>query len=179
MQRAAAKQEAAQEEVVLRVMSRTTAVCRSILGGREEHTDATQAALEAVLRSAPRFRGECGLETWSERIAARTALRLARRQRLFRLFSSRDEEEAALELPAVEPEPGDDELPRPLQQYLDALPAARREVLALRYRLDYSVAEIAVATDLKVDTVKYRLKQALEQLRALVRRDLARRGRPT
>ena len=52
MQRAAAKQEAAQEEVVLRVMSRATAVCRSILGAREEHTDATQAALEAVLRRA-------------------------------------------------------------------------------------------------------------------------------
>jgi RNA polymerase sigma-70 factor, ECF subfamily len=179
MQRAAAKLEAAQEEVVRRVMNRTAAVCRSILGAREEHTDATQAALEAVLRSAPRFRGECSLETWSERIAARTALRLARRQRLFRLFASRDEEDAALALPAAPVENSADELPRPLQQYLDALPAARREVLALRYRLDYSVAEIAAATDLKVDTVKYRLKQGLEQLRALVRRDLARRGRPT
>jgi RNA polymerase sigma-70 factor (ECF subfamily) len=175
MRRAAEREKAAQEEVVLRVMARTTAVCRSILGARGEHTDAAQAALEAVLRSAPRFRGECALETWSERIAVRTALRLARRQRLFRLFATREDEEAA-ELPAIEPVRGDDALPRPLQEYLDALPAARRELLALRYRLDYSIPDIASSTGLNVNTVKYRLKQALAQLRALVRRDLALRG---
>ncbi len=176
MQRAAERDEAAQEEVVLRVMSRTSAVCRSILGAREEHTDAIQTALEAVLRSAPRFRGECALETWSERIAVRTALRVARRQRLFRLFATREEEEA-LELPTVEPEAGGDSLPRPLQEYLDALPAARREVLVLRYRLDYSIPEMANSTGLNANTVKYRLKQALSQLRTLVRRDLALRGK--
>jgi RNA polymerase sigma-70 factor (ECF subfamily) len=176
MQRAGARDRAAQEEVVLRVMGRTQAVCRSILGGREEHTDAIQAALEAVLKSAPRFRGECSLETWSERIAVRTALRLARRQRLFRLFSTREEEEA-LELPVVEHDASTDALPRPLQEYLDALPPARREVLVLRYRLDYSIPDIATQTGLNVNTVKYRLKQALQQLRALVRRDLALRGK--
>jgi RNA polymerase sigma-70 factor (ECF subfamily) len=176
MQRAGARDRAAQEEVVLRVMGRTQAVCRSILGGREEHTDAIQAALEAVLKSAPRFRGECALETWSERIAVRTALRVARRQRLFRLFSTREEEEA-LELPVVEQDASMDALPRPLQEYLDALPPARREVLVLRYRLDYSIPDIAAETGLNVNTVKYRLKQALQQLRALVRRDLALRGK--
>jgi RNA polymerase sigma-70 factor (ECF subfamily) len=176
MQRAAGRDAAAQEEVVLRVMPRTSAVCRSILGAREEHTDAIQTALEAVLRSAPRFRGECALETWSERIAVRTALRAARRQRRFRLFASREEEEA-LDLPAPEPAAGGDALPRTLQAYLDALPAARREVLVLRYRLDHSIPDIATETGLNINTVKYRLKQGLQQLRALVRRDLALRGK--
>ena len=177
MRRAAERDAAAQEEVVLRVMGRTGAVCRSILGAREEHTDAIQTALEAVLRSAPRFRGECALETWSERIAVRTALRVARRQRLFRLFATREEEEA-LELPVVvEADSSGDALPRPLQEYLDALPPARREVLVLRYRLDYSIPDIATSTGLNVNTVKYRLKQALSQLRALVRRDLGLRGK--
>jgi RNA polymerase sigma-70 factor (ECF subfamily) len=145
MQRAADGDRGAQEQVVLRVMGRTSAVCRSILGGREEHTDAMQAALEAVLRSTPRFRGECALETWSERIAVRTALRVARRQRSFRLFASREEEEA-VELSLPEPEDGGEALARPLQEYLDALPAARRELLVLRYRLDYSVPDIASST---------------------------------
>ena len=176
MQRAAQREQAAQEEVVLRVMNRASAVCRSILGARGEHTDAPQMALEAVLKSAPRFRGECALETWSERIAVRTALRLARQKRRFRLFTSREDEEAA-ELPALEPEPSCEALPRPLQEYLDALPAARREMLVLRYRLDYSIPDIASSTGLNVNTVKYRLKQALSQLRALVRRDLALRGK--
>ncbi len=178
MQRVAAKDQAAEEELVRRVLGRAKTVCRSLLGTRGEHADAAQMAVEAVLRSAPRFRGECSLETWTERIAARTALRMGRKQRFFELFSRQDDEELQA-LPSAPAETGQEALPRPLQDYLDALPEARREVLALRYRLDYSLVEIAEATGLKVDTVKYRLKQALAQLRALVRRDLALRGRPT
>ena len=49
--------------------------------------------------------------------------------------------------------------------------------LVLRYRLDYSIPDIASSTGLNVNTVKYRLKQALSQLRALVRRDLSLRGK--
>lgn len=167
MQSAAANISSAQHEVAQRALARVRPVCRSLLGAKVDTADAIQASLEAILKSAPRFRGECSLDTWCERIAVRTALRQARLSRRWLFLPV----EAAP--PEAAPElAGDDErLPRPLQAYLDLLPNQRREVLALRYRLDYSVEEIAQATGQKVNTVKYRLKEALAELRALIRRD--------
>jgi len=167
MQLAAAKVTSAQEELAARAIGRARAVCRSLLGSNVDTADAVQASIEAILKSTGRFRGECSLDTWCERITVRTALRQARRRRRWHLVPV---EAAPLEQ-APEPPRSEDRLPRPLQAYLDALPESRRHALALRYRLDYSIEEIAEATGQKPDAVKYRLKQALAELRSLIRRD--------
>jgi RNA polymerase sigma-70 factor (ECF subfamily) len=171
MQLAAARNPQAQEKVVLRVMERARTVCRSLLGPGADAADAVQSSIEEILKSASRFRGEASLETWADRISARVALRAGKRQRFWKQVLPWADETA----PApASPRPGESEgLPRSIQQYLDELPAERREVLVLKYLLDQSVEGIAETLKLSPNTVKYRLKQALEQMRALIRRDVA------
>jgi RNA polymerase sigma-70 factor (ECF subfamily) len=171
MQLAAACNPEAQEKVVLRVMSRTRTVCRSLLGPGADSADAVQSSIEEILKSASRFRGEASLETWADRISVRVALRSGRRQKFWRQVLPWADETAPAEMTAST---GQDEgLARSVQQYLDELPDDRREVLVLKYLLDYSVEGIAEALKLSPNTVKYRLKQALAQMRALIRRDVA------
>lgn len=172
MQRVASSDSAAWSSVATRLLPRVRTVARGLLRNDADAADATQNVLLEVLRSAGNFRGESSLETWADRITVRVALRAARRR-------GRE----AVDIDEV-PEPavvGDDSpsdlLPKPLLEYLDRLSPARREVLSLRYLLDYSVAEIADALSAPRDTIKYRLKQALSELRSHVRRDqLLKRG---
>ena len=85
--------------------------------------------------------------------AAITAVRKARRYE--------DTGDAVLdELPAETP--GDGE---PIDAALAALSPERREVLTLRFVDDLSLAEIAVALDVPLGTVKSRLHLALKELR--------------
>ena len=179
MSLAATGDEAAQSEVVLRVAPRARVICRSLLGHAQDSADAMQSSLEAILRSASRFRGESTLETWADRITVRTALRAARRRRFWRMAVPWHEVTNDL---SHDPEIGfSDALPRRIQDYLKELPDNRREVLVLKYVLGYSVDEIAEATKLSRNTIKYRLKTALSEMRALMRRELSirpRRGNP-
>jgi RNA polymerase sigma-70 factor (ECF subfamily) len=170
MSLAAARNPEAQEKVVLRVMNRTRTVCRSLLGPADS-ADAVQSSIEEILKSAPRFRGESSLETWADRISVRVALRSGKRQRFWKQVLPWADETA----PAGSNTDAhqSESLARPIQQYLDELPEERREVLVLKYLLDYPVEGIAEALKLSPNTVKYRLKQALAQMRALIRRDVA------
>ena len=125
-----------------------------------------------MLRSAGNVRGESSLETWADRITVRVALRAAKR----RGREGVDIDDVPEPMTTPEESPSE-VLPRPLLEYLDRLTPARREVLTLRYMLDYSVVEISEALSAPRDTIKYRLKQALSELRGHVRRDqLLKRG---
>jgi RNA polymerase sigma-70 factor, ECF subfamily len=172
MQRVASSDSSAWSQVATRLLPRVRMVARGLLRSDADAADATQNALLEVLRSAGNFRGESSLETWADRITVRVSLRAARR---------RGRESVDLEAvpePATAPEERPSELlPRPLLEYLDRLSPARREVLTLRYMLDYSVIEISETLSVPRDTIKYRLKQALSELRGHVRRDqLLKRG---
>ena len=147
-------------------VARRTARC--LLGRSQDLDDAIQASLLAVLRSAPRFHGRSSLNTWVTRITTRTTLRLVQKQR------------GLVPLEAVEvvytPESvtaRGEELPRKVWEYLEQLPELQRQAIVLRHGLDYSVGDIAEATESSPNTVKYRLKEALAKMRRLVRRDLA------
>jgi len=158
--------------VAKRLLPRIRMVARGLLRSDADAADATQNALLEVLRSAGNFRGESSLETWADRITVRVAMRAARR----RGREAVDLDDAPEPVAAPEENPNE-LLPRPLVEYLDRLSPARREVLTLRYMLDYSVVEISEALAAPRDTIKYRLKQALSELRSHVRRDqLLKRG---
>ncbi|MEZ4448500.1 MAG: sigma-70 family RNA polymerase sigma factor [Nannocystaceae bacterium] len=172
MELVAAEDPRAQSTLVHRLLGRVQRATRALLRERADAEDAAQVALLEVLRSAGSFRGEGTIESWSDRIVIRTALRLARR----RVTSHGRIDDRA------EPDriAGDDEadaslaradLPRDLQEYLRALPEARREALVLRHVLGYSVAEVAELTGVSPNTVKDRLLAAREELRRMIRRD--------
>jgi len=142
----------------------------SIMGDMFDAEDCVQVIMMEILKSLASFRGE-NLFAWSDRIAARTAIRQARQRRIRGLrFQSTDElDELPMAMEEGQPfEPG---LPRELREYLAQLPEARRVVLVLRHMLDYSIQDIAELTETSPNTVKDRLLHAREQLRRAIRRD--------
>ncbi len=171
--RAAAEGDtAAKRELLLRALPVVRRTARQILGRSQETDDAVQATLLEVLQSLGRFEGRSSLDTWVTRIAIRTTLRLAEKQRaLFPVDVLESGPAAPSSRGALEG------IPRPIAEYLDHLPPRQRAAVVLRHGLDFTVDEIAEATRTSRNTVKYRLKEALATIRRLVRRDLATRGR--
>jgi RNA polymerase sigma-70 factor (ECF subfamily) len=146
-------------------------VALAILGNRVVAEDATQSILIEFLNSAAGVRGE-SLLGWADRIAARTAMRHARQRRVRATQSEPHADLDTLGRTGVDSFP-EHEIPRPLVQYLAALPEARRVVLVLKHVMDYSIDEIAELTQTSPNTVKDRLLHAREQMRRLIRRDLS------
>lgn len=142
-----------------------------MLGSSPDADDASQQALIEILRSAHTFREEASVERWSGRIAARTVLRHIREKRrgLAMIVPLADTDD----LPSLPPSSNsDEETPRKLQEYLDKLTDARREVLVLKHALGHTTEEIAELTGVPVGTVKDRLIAARKQLRKMIGRDL-------
>ncbi|HEY6878187.1 MAG TPA: sigma-70 family RNA polymerase sigma factor [Polyangiales bacterium] len=160
------------DRLTRRLRPRVQRLVRSFLRNDADAEDASQVALLEILRAIPSFRGESKLEAWADRIAVRTAIRVARTRRLaaVRAHETLDPDE----LPTMTSEVArSEELPQSLRVYLDALPEARRTVLVLRHALGYSLQEIAELTGCSENTVKDRLLSARNEVRKMVRRDAA------
>ncbi len=150
---------------------RVLRIARALLRNGADAEDAAQVSMLEIAKSLPSFRGESPFQAWADRIAVRTAMRFARTRRLVTVGN--DASIQPDDLTAAEVESRGEELPRPIRAYLDELPEARRTVLVLRHAMGYSVEEIAGLTGVSVNTVKDRLLQAREQIRKMVRRELA------
>ena len=166
---AAAGDTHARHRLVERLHRRVQSIALSILGNALDAEDATQVILMEILKCIGSFRGE-NLTGWSDRIAARTAIRHARQRRIhgLRFEATENLDNLAWSKDAAY---ADADHARDLRDYLSHLPEARREVLVLRHMLDYSIDEIAELTEVSPNTVKDRLLHAREQLRRLIRRD--------
>lgn len=168
----AAGDRTASERLARRLLPQVRRVARGLVTRPADVDDATQLALLEVLRSAGNYRGEGPLEGWARRIAARAVMRWSGRQRLRDaktqpLEGTTDPREARLPTAVVEA------LPRPLPEYLAALPEVQRTAFVLRHSLGHTVPEIAALCDAAVPTVKSRLLKAQQELQRLIRRDLA------
>lgn len=172
MKLVAAGDTRAQRVLAHRLAGRVQRVAQRLLSNRADAEDAAQLSLIEILRSAESFRDESSIERWADRIAVRTTLRYARDQRRkpWALGGSRvDPDSTRSEAP---PPNTDEDTPRKLQEYLDALPEPRREVLVLKHALGYTTEEIAELIDKPVGTVKDRLVAARKQIRKLITREL-------
>jgi RNA polymerase sigma-70 factor (ECF subfamily) len=173
---AAAGDPASARRVLERVAPSVYRVVRAVLGpavhAGAHAEDVTQDALLAVVHALGSFRGECGFLHYACRIAARVAM-AARRARAAEVLVEPIESSIALDVPVA----GDDpEAPRRralLRALLDELPEAQAETLVLRVMLGYSVAEVADATSVPINTVRSRLRLAKEALRSRIEQDQA------
>lgn len=168
----AATDPTARDVIARRLGPRVQRICRSLLRSPHDSEDAAQLALLEIVRAAPGFRGESSLEAWADRIAVRTAIRVARERRLASVRTEGGVEPDDLPEPIASTEAAEG-LPRSVLAYLADLPEARRTVLVLRHAMGYSVQEIAEHTGVSVNTVKDRLLSAREQVRRMVRRELS------
>lgn len=172
IQTAAQGNDDAQRELLRQAVPVVRRTVRYLMGSSQDGEDAVQASLLAILNSAARFQGRSALGTWVTKIATRTTLRLAQKQRSLVPTELLEEQ--------WEPPNADtraEDVPRRVWLYLERLPDAQRIAIGLRYGLDYSVHDIADATNSSPNTVKYRLKEALAKIRHMVRQDLALRGK--
>lgn len=170
--RDAATDKAARDAIVRRVQPRVVRLCASLLRGAHDADDAAQLAIIEILRSAPTFRGESTLEAWADRIAVRTAIRVARERRLASVRGNSELDPDDIPVQSASSDAAES-IPRSILAYLDELPEVRRTVLVLRHAMGYSVPEIAEYTGVSVNTVKDRLLSAREQVRKMVRRELS------
>jgi len=161
-------QDGAADDLVRLAGPAVLRVVRQILGTHHPDVpDVAQDALLSVLDALPRFRFGCSVSHFIWRVAALTAMNARRRLMLReRLTQSGVETDA---LPAQRSSPYDQVAHARHRQaflrMLDELPQAQSEVLLLHVVLGYTVAEIAEAMQIPLNTVRSRLLSAKAVLR--------------
>ena len=136
--------------------------------------DAAEIAQETFIKAwhaLPRFRGEARCATWLTRLTLNTARDHLRRSR------ARRERDGAYPVAMIVSDPTEPFADRDeIARALDLLTPQAREVIALRYGQELSLAEIAAVLACPEGTVKSRLNAALTRLRVIVRRERVTNG---
>ena len=159
--------------------SRTViAACYRVLGDLHDAEDAAQEAFVTAYGSLATWRGEGPLGAWLTRIAIRIALRAATRRRTVTWIdpatgadvAGDDAVEAMLRRSGGADDPAIQALRREraadVRAAVASLEEPYREVVALRFFGELSLAEIAAQTDRPLGTVKTHLHRGLARLRA-------------
>jgi RNA polymerase sigma-70 factor (ECF subfamily) len=140
--------------------------CYRVLGHLQDAEDAAQETFVIAYRALATYRGEGTLRAWLARIAVRQAQR-RRDQR--RTTTPIDSLAGILEDEGGRADPlaiaVDSERRRRIRDSIAALPAAHREVVALKYLAELSLGEIATVTRRPLGTVKTHLHRGLQELR--------------
>ncbi len=155
----------AQELLVNRYQTRFLRHAYRLLGDAEQARDTVQESWLDILHGLPRLRDDGAFPAWSFRIITRKCAK-----QIAGLQKSR----SIIEAVSAEPSPSTQDVDnieqaadgKPVHKALAKLPAEQRTAVALFYLEEMSVAEVAVALDIPVGTVKSRLMNARKKLRA-------------
>jgi RNA polymerase sigma-70 factor (ECF subfamily) len=148
-----------------------------MVGDRQRAEDLTQEAFLRLVRAASRWEHKAKFQTWLYTVARNLCVDQSRRDK-FRRIDSLDAQVPGSDgdgPPLVEQVPGDGPLPdraadsamvRPaIERALNALPDEQREVFLLREQAGLPFKEIAELVGINENTVKSRMRYALEALR--------------
>ncbi len=142
--------------------------CLRILGQRPDAEDVTQECFITAFRSMRSYRGEGSLRAWLLRIATRLSFRRLAQRRPSEPLDDALHDRAGS--PALEPARAviAAEERTIVRDAVAALPEHHRDVVALRFFADLSLAEIADVTGRPVNTVKTHLRRGLERLEPIL-----------
>lgn len=139
---------------------------RSLTGSSDAAWDVTQETWIAVLRQIRRLNDPAWFATWVHRIVRNKSAdyhrRIGRRQRLAEGLADRQR---------AETDPSDSGPADAVSRAVSLLSPDKQELLMLRYAQDLDLIEIAVVLGIPAGTVKSRLHNAREQLRAILEGD--------
>lgn len=150
--------------------------CLRLIGSRAEAEDACQDIFVKALKGLSSWDGRASFKTWLYTIARNHGVDL-RRKRRHRETESLDRTSDPNEVPPVERMPGPAgerpdrvegrrALARAIEAGLARLSPEQREVFVLREQAGLSFRAIAEITEAPENTVKSRMRYALEHLRA-------------
>ncbi|SHH72872.1 RNA polymerase sigma factor [Cognatishimia maritima] len=131
-----------------------------LLGNRDEAQDAVQDAWIEIFRALRQLRSDAAFAAWATRIVTRRCARIIAGNQRTRAIAR---ELAPLTETAATENSDDVQL---VQEAIASLPPQQAATVALFYLEDMSLAEVAVALDVPVGTVKSRLSLARERLKA-------------
>ena len=160
-------------QLVERESRSVIATCTRILGDRAEAEDVAQEAFVIAYRSLATWRADGPFGAWLSRIAIRLAIRRAAQRKQvawldpIEATGTGDERLRAGGAMAADPATTvlRSERDAELRAAVAALDEPYREVVALRFFAERSLAEIAAATDRPLGTVKTHLHRGLARLR--------------
>jgi RNA polymerase sigma-70 factor (ECF subfamily) len=154
------------------VAPRIGRVVRVVLGaGHPEIEDVTQLALIGFTQALTAFRGDCQPAHYASRIAVRTAVHARRRFRAMRARFDDASEVEGVDSTTPYDDAAAEHRKSLLRELLAEIPAEQAEALALKVALGWSLEEIAVASDVPVNTIRSRLRLAKEALRHKIEAD--------
>ncbi|MEX0331750.1 MAG: RNA polymerase sigma factor [Puniceicoccaceae bacterium] len=162
----------AYNQLIERYWSRIFARVYQLLGNREDAEEVTQDAFTKAYESLPDFRWEASFSTWLYQIASNLARnrywywKRRQRDRGLSLDLPLTEDGFSLKdiLPDDEADPGDrmrwNEFQESVEDHLDRLPEAHREIMAMRLLDNLSYEEIGESLEIPIGTVKSRIARA-------------------
>ena len=148
----------------------------SITGSRPMAQDLFQETWLRVLERGRQYRSQWKFEVWLFSIARHLVIDEARRKKGTSLQELMDPEAGSGFQPVADgPSPFEEtsagEEGERVMRFLSRIPAAYREVLALRFQDELALEEIATIVHAPLSTVKSRLYRGLEALRRLMEVD--------
>jgi RNA polymerase sigma-70 factor (ECF subfamily) len=162
----------AYNQLIERYWGRIFARVYQLLGNREDAEEVTQDAFSKAYESLANFRWEASFSTWLYQIASNLARnrywywKRRRRDKGLSLDLPLTEDGLCLKdvLPDEEADPGDrmrwNEFQESVEDHLDRLPEAHREVMSMRLLDNLSYEEIGDTLSIPIGTVKSRIARA-------------------
>ena len=151
------------------------ATCTRILGDRVEAEDVAQEAFVTAYRSLASWRSDGSFGAWLSRIAVRLAIRRAAQRKQVVWLDPATEADGTMAIAAAAVATDDpaqtvlrSERDARLRAAVAGLEEPYREVVALRFFAERSLAEIAAVTERPLGTVKTHLHRGLARLRLAI-----------
>lgn len=163
VQEAGAGDRRAAEQLLRALMPRVRNLVRYLVRGDQDVDDLAQEALVNVLRGLSSFRGDGSVQSWSDRIVARTVFAQLKRRRLMEKRQVEYHPEL-VSMPNEQASPGFLARRRALQA-LDEVPDEQRQVLVMHHVVGLGVRDIAEELAIPFETVRSRLRLGMARLR--------------
>ncbi|MBI5384430.1 MAG: RNA polymerase sigma factor [Verrucomicrobia bacterium] len=166
VEQARAGDRAAAVELVGLHYEHVFAYFRRLCGSDADAADLTQKTFAKVWVALPSFQGRARFATWIHGIAHHVLADWWRRKDPLESASDEWWEARAADSPSPFEDAAERELAARLYALVGQLDAEKREAVHLHYFQGLTLAETADALGVAASTVKYRLREALEFLRA-------------
>jgi RNA polymerase sigma-70 factor (ECF subfamily) len=142
---------------------------RRLTGHDEDAADLTQKTFMRAWQSLARFEGRSSFSTWLHGIGHHVYLDWRRLSKPADHLPDAWWDNCPSEEPLPSEAASERELAAQLYEQVDALEEGIRQAIHLHYYEGLTLAETAEALDVAASTVKYRLRQGLDQLRQRLR----------